>query len=207
MIRGIGFTAKMAQYFLKEDTMNQTIEIIESRRSVRQYEQKQIPKNILLEIINAGNLAPSGCNAQEWRFVVIQDETTRKKLASLAMPRYKKWIQNASDGLKTMREDIDASSDDPVYYSAPTIVFVIGRGMTGPLDCPMVCQNIMLAARSLDIGSCWVFFGQLILDDEEARKMLELKNDEKVYGPILLGYPKKGFPESPEKKIPVIKWI
>jgi len=187
--------------------MNQAIENIKNRRSVRHYQQKQIPKDLLQEIINAGNLAPSGCNAQEWRFVIVQDEIIRKKLANLALPRYKKWMQNAPQELKDLRENIDAVSEDPIYYSATTIVFVIGRGMTGPLDCPMVCENIMLAARSLDIGSCWVFFGQMALDDAEFRKMLELKSDEKVYGPILLGYPQDGFPDSPEKKPAEVKWI
>ncbi|MDD5687582.1 MAG: nitroreductase [Elusimicrobia bacterium] len=187
--------------------MNSVIETIKKRRSVRHYDSKPIPKDILEIIIDAGNLAPTGGNAQAWRFVVITDEKFRKKLTTLALPRYKNWMTNASQSLKEMRKVIDDSVEDPVYYSAPVVVFVIGTGMTSDCDCSMVCENIMLSARSFDIGSCWVFFGQLVRDEQEVRKALELKESEKVYGPILLGYPKGDFPDSMPKKKPEIKWI
>jgi hypothetical protein len=45
------------------------------------------------------------------------------------------------------------------------------------------------------------------LQDEEVRAALELKDDEQVFGPILLGYPEGGYPEAPRKKVPNIKWI
>ena len=107
-----------------------------------------------------------------------------------------------------MRKEIDARVSDPVYYDAPAIMFVIGSGMTSDFDTPMVCENIMLAARSFGMESCWVYFGQLPLDDHEVRNALEMREGEKVYGPILLGYPKGGeFPAPPPKKDAVIKWI
>ena len=187
--------------------MNKVIETIMNRRSVRHYDSKPIPKEILEMIINAGNAAPSGMNAQGWRFVIVQDGAFREKLMSLALPRYKKMMENAPKEFLDIRKEIDASVSDPVYYNAPVIIFVIGSGMTSDFDTPMVCENIMLAARSLDIGSCWVYFGQLPLDDTQVRKELGLQEGEKVYGPILLGYPKESFPKSPEKKEPKIKWI
>ncbi len=188
--------------------MNQVIETIMRRRSVRLYESKPIPREILQTIIDAGNAAPTGGNAQSWRFVVVEDKSFRNKLMSLAIPRYKKWMEKASQELSDMRKEIDAVVSDPIYYDAPAIVFVLGSGMTGELDTPMVCENIMLAARSLGIGSCWVYFGQLPLDDQEVRNNLEIQEGEKIYGPILLGYPRRGeFPASPKKKNSVIKWI
>ncbi|MBN1384551.1 MAG: nitroreductase family protein [Elusimicrobia bacterium] len=187
--------------------MNQTIETIMNRRSVRSYTVKSIPKEIIRTLIDAGNAAPSGCNAQNWRFVVVESRDFKDKLLSLALPRYKKWMENAPEGLINMRKDIDSACSDPIYYNAPVIVFVIGSGMTSDPDSSMVCENIMLAARSLDIGSCWVYFGQLPIDNQEIRNELELQKDEKVYGPILLGYPKEGFPEPPPKKEAIVKWI
>ncbi len=188
--------------------MNNIIETIMNRRSVRDYDSKPIPKDILQTMIDAGNAAPTGMNAQGWRFVVVQGKIFKDKLLSLAIPRYKKWMEKASQSLSDLREEIDSAADnDPVYYHAPVIIFVIGSGMTGDFDTPMVCQNMMLAARSFGIGSCWVYFGQLPLDDAGVRKELELQEGEKVYGPILLGYPKGDFPDSPEKKEAKIKWI
>lgn len=186
--------------------MNQVIETIMKRRSVRLYESKPIPKDILQILINAGNMAPTGCNAQSWRFVVVEDKSFKDKLLSLGIPRYKKWMEKAPKALADMRKVIDAVVSDPIYYDAPAIIFVIGYGMTSDLDTPMVCENIMVAARSLGIGSCWVYFGQLALDDEEIGNALEMKEGEKVYGPILLGYPRGGaFPASPPKKDAVMK--
>lgn len=187
--------------------MNEVIKNIHSRRSVRDYDPKPVSKGVLQAIIDAGNAAPSGCNNQGWRFVVIQDKDVRKRLADLALPKYKKFMERASADLKELREEIDRQNTDPVYYSAPVIAFVIGSGMTADYDSPMVCQNMMLAAGSLGIGSCWVYIGSLVLDDAEVRKMLALKEGEKVYGPILFGYPKAGFPDTPPKKASEIKWV
>ena len=187
--------------------MNKVNENIMNRRSVRDYDSKPIPKDILQTIINAGNAAPSGMNTQGWRFVVVQGKAFKDKLLSLAIPRYNEWMKKAPPAFSDLRKEIDAETSDPIYYNAPVIIFVIGSGMTGDFDTPMVCQNIMLSARSFDIGTCWVYFGQLPLDDAEVRKELELQEGEKVYGPILLGYPKGDFPESPEKKEPKVKWI
>jgi nitroreductase len=188
--------------------MNAVIETIMKRRSVRLYESKPIPRELLQAIIDAGNAAPTGGNAQSWRFVVVENKAFKNTLLSLAMPQYKKWMEKASKELSEMRKEIDAAVSDPIYYDAPAVVFVLGSGMTGDFDTPMVCENMMLAARSLGIGSCWVYFGQLPLNDQEVRNNLEMQEGEKIYGPILLGYPKGGdFPPSPKKKKPLIKWI
>jgi nitroreductase len=65
---------------------------------------------------------------------------------------------------------------------------------------------MMLAAYSLGLGSCWVGFGAMVTEDTEARKLFALKDDETIFGPILLGYPDK-YPERPTKKGPSVKWI
>jgi len=187
--------------------MNQIIENIKARRAVRKYSSKPIPREVLETIIAAGNAAPSGCNAQGWRFVVVEDQAFRQKLAGSALPVYKRWIEKVPDQMREMRADIDKQFSDPIYYSAPVVMFVIGSGVTPDMDCPMVCQNMMLAARSLGIGSCWVHFGQFALKDPEVKNALDLKKEEKVYGPVLFGYPEDGFPEAPPKKPAQIKWI
>ena len=184
--------------------MNTVIESIKKRRSVRFYEKREISRDALETIIDAGNWAPTGANRQPWRFVVVQDAAFRQKLFDIAVPKYRKWLENANEVMKAMRKPVDDVVQDPVYYSAPVIVFVIG---TSHMDCPMVCQNIMLAAYSLGIGSCWVGFGKLALVDDEVKQALEIKENETVYGPLLLGYPEKGFPPAPQKKAPVTKWI
>jgi len=65
---------------------------------------------------------------------------------------------------------------------------------------------MMLAAYSLGLGSCWVGLGSMIADHPEAGKLLDLKDDEKIFGPIIMGYP-KSYPEPPHKKKPEVKWL
>jgi nitroreductase len=188
--------------------MNNAIDNIHARRSVRMFQDKAIPKDILNELIKAGNAAPTGSNAQPWRFVVVQDKATRQKLAELSIPKVEKWMESyANEAFKTLRKRLVSQNPDTVYYGAPLVVFVIGNGRMASNDCPMVCENMMLAARSLDIGSCWVLFGQLVCDEPEVKQLLELKEGESIFGPIIFGYPKGDFPKAPPKKEPIVKII
>jgi hypothetical protein len=57
--------------------------------------------------------------------------------------------------------------EDPVYYSAPAVIFVIGSGLYASDSCPLACENLMLAALSLGLGTCWVKLGSLITDNPE----------------------------------------
>ncbi|MCD4813939.1 nitroreductase family protein [bacterium] len=187
--------------------MNPVIDTIMQRRSVRFFKDKAIPQAMLETLLLAGSYAPSGNNLQPWRFVVVTDPSFRAKLAEKSLARYQQWIINAPEALQARRREIDAKVTDPVYYGAPAIIFVIGSGMTAEMDCPMACQNIMLAARSFELGSCWVYFGQLAMDDPEIREILALKEGEKIYGPLVLGYPREGFPPSPQKNSLKVKWV
>jgi nitroreductase len=188
----------------KEKKMNSVMETICNRRSVRAYSDKKLSKEDVDWIIRCGNAAPSGAANRMWRFVVIESDEFRRKLVDLAKPRNEKMLSTMAEPLKRKIESIRLSSgasiEDPVYYGAPLIVYVIGWGQTGGFDTPMVCQNMMLAARSMGIGSCWVYAGQVVLDDQEVRLALQLKEGEKVYGPLVFGYPSKGFPDAPELK-------
>jgi nitroreductase len=189
--------------------MNKVIEAIKKRRSVRSYQSKSVPRDIIEVIIDAGNEAPSAMNSQPWRFVVIEDKEVKKKLLRAALPNAKKILDSITESDPVRHEMITKrlkEMPDPVYYSAPVVVFVIGSGRYAHHSCPLACENMMLAAYSLGLGSCWVGFGAMVTEDKEAKKILDLKDDETIFGPILLGYPDK-YPERPTKKEPSIKWI
>jgi nitroreductase len=195
---------------VREEAMNQLIEVIKSRRSIRSYESKPIPRDILLALIDAANHAPSGMNAQPWRFVIVEDAGFKKKLLATAVPNAKQYLESQVKPINPARYELILRRyeelEDPIYYGAPAMVFVIGTGAHSAESCPLACENMMLAAQSLGIGSCWVKFGSLITDNPEIVAGLELRPDETIYGPILLGYPKE-IPKPPVKRDPVIKWI
>ena len=201
---------------------NPVIEAINNRRSVRGYEQKPVPKDIIKTIIEAGNRAPCmaslerGEAVQPWRFVVVEDAEFKRKLAQTAFPVWKKSIESIREMMPDSYGDVmrfyEAMEEpkDMVYYSAPVILFVIGPA-DNAVSCALACENIMLAACSLGLGSCYVGFGSMVKGNSEVVQTLELKDDERIYGPILLGYPKEEIPEALairwKKKEPRIKWI
>ena len=189
--------------------MNHVLDAIKMRRSVRSFDIKSIPRDVLLAIIEAGNEAPSAMNSQPWRFVVVEDQEWKKKLLRAAMPQAKKITEAVKDIDPDRYEAIKrryAELPDPIYYSAPAIVFVIGNGMYAAHSCPLACENMMLAAYSLGVGSCWVGFGSMVLDDAEVKKLLELKEGDAIFGPIILGYPKIN-PPRPPKRDAKVKWV
>lgn len=189
--------------------MNAVIEAIRKRRSIRAYETKAVPKGVLDAIIGAGNEAPSAMNSQPWRFVVITDPDAKKKLLQAALPQAKKITELVKDADPQRYEAIKkryAELPDPVYYSAPAVIFVIGSGKYAAHSCPLACENMMLAAYSLGLGSCWVGFGAMVTEDRDVRDLLELKDGDEIFGPILIGYP-KGEAQRPQKKEPGVKWV
>jgi nitroreductase len=189
--------------------MNDVLKAIKERRSVRAYESKKVSRDMIETIIEAGNDAPSGMNSQPWRFVVVENDDLHQKMVQTAVPNAKKLLE----GIKTSdpeRYDLIMKRfeelDDPIYYSASALIFVIGKGTYADLSCPLACENMMLAAYSVGLGTCWVALGSFITDNEELTKALDLKEDEKIFGPIIVGYPKE-ITEGPEKKPPEIKWL
>lgn len=203
--------------------MNQVIETIHLRRSIRDFKNKPIPREMLQTIIDAGNQAPftSMTRSQPWRFVVVENPTFRNKLVETAQPVWKQSIESMKDLAPSIYEaamNLYNSLKDPkdlVYYSAPAIVFVIGP-KRNTICCSLACENIMIAARSLGLGSCYVGFGAMVTENKDIVQQLELRHDEQIFGPILLGYPKekdqsfiaRGLAHLvPMKKDPKIKWI
>jgi nitroreductase len=189
--------------------MNTVLETIRKRRSVRAYDAKSVPRELVNTVIEAGNEAPSAMNSQPWRFVVVEDPAAKKKLLGAALPQAKKITEQVKDVDPERYESIKkryAELPDPVYYSAPTIIFVIGNGRYKDHSCPLACENMMLAAHSLGLGTCWVGFGAMVIEDAEVRKLLDLQEGDAIFGPILLGYP-KADPPRPPKKEPKVKWI
>jgi len=108
------------------------IECLKTRRSVRSFEEKKIPADVIEDIIDAGRLAPTANNLQPWEFIVATDKETRKKIAALT--DWGKFIAEAAACIAVL-------SKDAKYYIE---------------DGSAATQNIMLAAWAHGIGTCWV---------------------------------------------------
>jgi nitroreductase len=184
---------------------NTVLKAIKDRRSIRYYKQDPLPKELIEKVIEAGNWAPSAGNLQPWRFVVIEDKNLRERLREIAVPKWETVMKTLKEDEPERYEIYSKHVDrrDPIYYSAPVILFIIGPSM---INCALACENIMVAAHSLKLGSCYVGWGALILDDPEVIEILELERGENILGPIVVGYPAK-HPEPPPRDEPRVKWV
>jgi len=192
--------------------MNPVIEAIKTRRSVRAYTGQRIAHQVLETLLDAAIWAPNGANRQQWRFVVVESPEMMARCVAVADAVYKGWFAKSKDtGLGKMRAEVDerlGADDpayDPVFYNGSAIIWAISTS-GGIGDCAAACQNMMLAAHSMGLASCWVGFGNMVRTDPDLDAMLELGEGETLLAPIVFGYP-KDVPEPPPRKAPVVKWL
>ncbi len=165
--------------------MNETIKSLIERRSCRKFKREQIKDEELNEILLAGEYAPSGMGMQSPKMVVIQNKETIEKLSKL----------NA----KIMDRDIDP------FYGAPTVIVVLAdkTRMTYIEDGSLVLGNLMNAAHSLGIGSCWIHRAKEEFETEEGKELLKEWNITDNYvgiGHCILGYTEGPLPEAKPRK-------
>ncbi len=199
--------------------MNQVIDNIKERRSIRRYKNKEIPKRLIKEIIEAGRYAPSAHNSQPWRFIVITNKKKIKELSNYV----KSWFKRRERighiiGFfnKKIKDELEATKkrlveQDLFFYDAPLLILICAKPNRFTVqNCSSAAQNMMLAARSLGIGSCWIGFADLTVNrNRKLMGSLEVPKEHKIYAHLIFGYPVK-FPEKAmerKEEANIIKWI
>lgn len=183
--------------------MNEVLEAIKSRRSVRFYRSEQISEENIDLIIEAGRYAPSAHNEQTWHFTVIQNaellgninEIVRKGMAESDV----EWVRKMAEKPGFM-----------VTYSAPTLIVVSGRidGMAWKVDCSAAIQNMLLAAESLGIGSVWLGLMRFFFDKQENVAALGLPEGYQPFYGVSFGYSANEKKFAAPKRIPdVVNYI
>jgi nitroreductase len=187
---------------------NPVIANIKTRRSVREYLDTPLSEETLKKIIDAGRYAPTGLNLQPWRFIVVQNKEMLKKLSGYAQPILVKNLEGRNDAgavnfLKRLQD-----KNFNLFYNVPVLILVIGSKNNALIDydCSMCAENMMLAAHSLGIGSCWIGGAAAIQQSEEIMAELKIPQNYKIVAPLIFGHPKT-MPPTPEKREPVIFWM
>lgn len=187
------------------DAMNEVIATIKERRSIRQYDTKQIPTGHLDAILEAALFAPTAMNQQKWHFCVVQKKAVLKRMVQIT--RQNKLNSNVAILVKAAE-----NPDYHTYYGAPTVVIVSAEkgAQFAPFDCAAAAQNIVLAAQSLGIGSCIMASAGFLFASEEGEAMKkELgipKNYEHICS-IALGYNGGEKPVAPPRNREVFSHI
>lgn len=172
--------------------MNQVLETIKARRSVRAYAERQVPEQELLAILEAATYAPNGMHFETWHFTAIQRADTLTELNH----RIKGAFAKSED--KRLQER-GASETYCCYYHAPTLVIVSNEPTQwwAAMDCACAIENMFLAAHSLGVASCWINQLGTTCNDPEVRALLTslgVPQGHQVYGCVALGYAAEGAP-------------
>ena len=178
----------------------EAMEAILTRRSTRNYLPDAVEKEKLAQILEAARQAPSGGNNQANHFLVIQNREILQKLIRMTEAAFAK-MEADENTYPSLRHAIEASKKGGYVfcYNAPLLIAVANRRDYGNnmADCACAIENMMIAANALDLGSCWI--NQLRWLNEEPALVeylssLGMKEYERVYGAVIIGYPANGLP-------------
>ena len=170
--------------------MNEVLKTLQARRSTKAYQDKAVPEDLLDAVLQAGLYAPSGRNTQNVISVAVTDKATR-------------------DQLSKMNAAVMGAENDP-FYGAPCVIVVLAEstGTTWVEDGSLVLGNMMIAAQSLGLGSCWVHRALQMFDSPEGKALLKawgLPETMRGVGNCILGYPVAEPAQKPRKDGRIVK--
>lgn len=192
------------------EPLNEIFKNIYERRSIRSYRPDAVPDDAIKEIIRAGTFAPSAMNVQPWRFVVIRNLEMIKRLSDKAKELWVEQSKNMqSPDLQRLADMVSVPSFN-LFYNAPLLIMIFAdpRGFMPQVDCAMAAQNMMLAARSLGLGSCWIGLAQPLERVSSIMRELGVPEKHRLVGSLIFGFPAGEVQEAPERNRDVIlRWI
>ena len=152
--------------------MNPKLDMIFKRRSIRAYENRAVPEELVRDLLEAAMAAPSACAKDPWRFVVLTDTDIRSRIAA-GLPNGG-FLQDAPLGIAVCG-DMQAAHDGELSYMLQ--------------DCSAAIENLLLAAQTLGLGACWLGVHPREERVSLLREVLELPDSVMPVSCIALGFP------------------
>ena len=195
------------------------MKVIQDRRSVREYTPDPVSDSDLDLILEAARQAPSGENAQPWRFIVVKDADTRKKLGLIAggssgrrftaefvtkkmQARFSTLEDEAKK--KAAFEKLTSGQVSAFLADAPLDIIVVGKKDVWdlPYDTSAAIENILLMVTALGLGACWVIAPCIdIRDEERIKALLGVPEGFKAISIISIGHPTR--PHRPRPRLAI----
>ena len=178
--------------------MNEVMKAVLHRRAIRRVAPEQISEDVLQQILQAGLYAPSAGGRQGPIFVVSQDRAVNERLGRIKRTNSHPRMATAASYVSREQPSI---ADDPTitdaFYGAPTVItlFAPKNFLFSGEDCAAAAENMMLAADSLGVGSCYIGQGWTAFADPYGQDMLSrwgIRPDYYAVMQLLLGYPRAG---------------
>jgi nitroreductase len=192
------------------NSSNDVIEVIKTRRCVREYLDKEISDADIKFLIDCAGYAPSGLNMQPWAFLVIKNKDKIMQLSETCKKSMIPLLEDMKNTSKTAAEYLAflKQKGSDMFYGAPVLVIIFGNknAPTAVYDCAMAGQTMMLAALSIGIGSCWIGGAQRALMDEKLLREIGAPEGNITVAPLIFGYP-KGKTKVPDRIEPKVVWV
>ena len=170
--------------------MNEVLNSLKTRRSIRAYKDTQVPDELLDQVLEAGLYAASGMNNQKVVMVAVRDKETRDYMSRL----------NAA---------VMGREGDP-FYGAPCVIVVLydPEYFTGREDATLVLGNLMEAAHAVGLGSCWIHRAWQVFESPEGKELLRkwgLPENLAGVGNCILGYADQEPEAKPRQEGRIVK--
>jgi nitroreductase len=201
------------------DLVDAAAKVIHDRRSIRHYTDEPVSEEDLEMILEAARQAPSGENAQPWRFIIVKDPDTRKQLGAIAgggsgrrftaefvTEKMQERFSSLEDEQKkkAIFEKLTSGRVSAFLADAPVSIVVCGRKDVWdlPYDTSAAMENMLLMAAALGLGACWVIASCIDIRDEERMKdLLEVPEGVKIVSVIAVGQPARS--PRPRPRLPM----
>ncbi|MFW5878328.1 MAG: nitroreductase family protein [Myxococcota bacterium] len=157
--------------------MNPKLSFLFGRRSIRKYEPREVPEELLRDLLEAGMAAPSAVGADPWRFIVVRNRRTLKEMAA-GLPNGP-FLTEAGAAIVVAGE-LEAANDRQLSYMLQ--------------DCSACIENILLAVHALGLGACWLGVHPREQRGEHLRRLFDLPDGVLPVAVLAIGWPAEEKP-------------
>jgi nitroreductase len=178
--------------------------LLRNRRSIRNFQEREVPLDLVKQIIRDATLAPSAGDSQPWQFVIVRNRALINKLSYESKQNLLALIEADPEHYVRQYEKYLIDDAYNVYYNAPCLVFIGGNKDYQNLfvDCSLAASYFMMSAAARGLGTCWIGLGSAIRT-HELREALGMDATYQIVAPIIIGYPAE-IPDVPERNEPEI---
>jgi nitroreductase/NAD-dependent dihydropyrimidine dehydrogenase PreA subunit len=187
-----------------EPSADMVEQFLRKRRSVREFKETPVPRDVLEKIIDVARWAPSAVNVQPVRWIVVEKPADVKHLAGLIAG----WMRGA--GYAPRYLSAWEKGRDMILRDAPQLIIACAssENIWSPVDSAIAITYLELAAQAHGLGTCWS--GLLTRASEgnpSIRKFVGLVDNMKICGAVMIGYPKFHYRRIPNRNRAFINWI
>ena len=184
------------------------MDAIYKRSSVRSYSPERLGRTTIRTLLAAAVRAPTAVHLEPWVFAIVQDTSVLKHLSDRAKPLFLEEVHRAHLDRGGHSLDMFASPDFNMFYNAGTLIIICGKplGSFVVADCWLAAANLILAACSMELGTCIIGSAVPALNSPDIKAELGIADKLTAIAPIIVGVPAGETPPTARKEPEVLFW-